>query len=89
MADHTQFYAAKKEAGLKIDPATAETWWCWGQVLDPYGLGDLSEKYECIGRNYFARARGSDEWVVFGDLPISTREALWRRGEEAEEEVAF
>ena len=27
---------------------------------DPYGVEDLSEEYQCIGRNYFARLPGSD-----------------------------
>jgi hypothetical protein len=83
MIDHTQFYAAKKEAGLKIDPRTAETWWGWGQELDPYNLGDLPEEYECINRIFFARAPGTDEWVEFrADRDPRSLMASWglRRG---------
>src|SRR5262245_6113391 len=32
-----QWLAIRKEAGLKIDPATAETCWQYAQTLDPYG----------------------------------------------------
>jgi hypothetical protein len=88
MTDHTQFYAAKKEAGSKIDPRTAETRWGWGQELDPYNLGDLPEECYSINRVYFARAPGADEWVEFRDLPIATREALWRRGDATEEDYS-
>ena len=33
-----QFLAIRKEAGLKIDPATAEVCWIYAQTFDPYGL---------------------------------------------------
>ena len=32
-----------------------------------------------MGREYFARAPGSDIWVLFDDLPEATRTALWDR----------
>ena len=68
----------RKEAGLKIDPETAEVDWTYGQVLDPYGVyPDLPEEYRQVGRAYFARSPGSDIWVNFGDLPEATRDALW------------
>jgi len=36
---------------------------------------------EClqVGREYFARAPGSDIWVSFYDLPDSTRDRLWKK----------
>ena len=72
-----QFHAARKEAGLKIDPQTAEINVGYGQILDPYGLEEnLPPEAQCIGRLYFARFPGSDEWVEFGDLPKATRDAL-------------
>ena len=52
----------------------------WGEVDDPYGI--LSEDRDgggCIGRNYFARAPGSDVSVSFDDLPESVMDELWRR----------
>jgi hypothetical protein len=75
-----QWLAIRKEAALQIDPETAEVYWDYAQVLDPYGVEpDLPEEYSCIGRAYFARSPGSDVWVCFYDLPEATREALWQR----------
>jgi hypothetical protein len=72
--------AIRKEAGLKIDPETAEVFWRYGQTLDPYGVyPDLPEECRQIGREYFARAPGSDVWVNFCDLPEATRDALWKK----------
>ena len=75
-----EFLAIRKEAGLKIDPETAEVTWEYAQTLDPYGIyPDLPEECQQVGREYFARSPGTDIWVQFGDLPEATREALWRR----------
>lgn len=72
-----EWLAVRKEEGLKIDPETAEVWWQHGYVVDPYGLyDDLSAEEKCIGRNYFARNRGSDIAVEFSDLPDATRAKL-------------
>lgn len=77
-----QWLALRKEAGLKIDPKTAEVFFRWGQVLDPYGIyTDLTEEEECIGRVYFARSPGSDIWVEFGDLPDETLQELLKKVE--------
>ena len=35
-----QFHAARKEAGLKIDPQTAEVNCGYGQILDPYDIDE-------------------------------------------------
>jgi len=78
--DVKEWLAIRKEAGLKIDPETAEVAWIYAQTLDPYGVHeDLPEEYDCVGREYFARAPGSDIWVCFGDLPNEIRERLWER----------
>jgi hypothetical protein len=75
-----QWLATRRQAGLEIDPATAEVDWWYGQTLDPYGIyPDLPEEYQQVGREYFARAPESEIWVNFGDLPEETREALWER----------
>jgi hypothetical protein len=77
--DVEAFLAAQKVEGLKIDPATAEVTWTYARTLDPYGIfDDLPEECQQVGREYFARAPGSDNWVNFGDLPEGTREALWK-----------
>jgi hypothetical protein len=36
--ERTAFYASRNEAGLLIDPETAEVTWCFTQTLDPYGI---------------------------------------------------
>jgi hypothetical protein len=78
--DVKQWLAIRKEAGLKIDPETAEVDWKYAQTLDPYGIHpDLPEELRQVGREYFARSPGSDIWVHFGGLPEETRDALWRR----------
>ena len=78
--ERAAFLAARKEAGLKIDPATAEVDWSYEQTLDPYGIDpDLAKELYQVGRQYFARAPGSDIWVCFHDLPDETREALWSK----------
>jgi hypothetical protein len=75
-----QWLAVRKAEGLKIDPATAEVDWTYAQTLDPYGFyPDLPEDCQQVGRAHFARRPGSEVWVVFGDLPEKTREALWNR----------
>jgi hypothetical protein len=74
-----QWLAVRKEAALKIDPETAEVLWDYALTLDPYGIGGVPEEYQQVGREYFARSPGSDIWVWFGDLPDTTRDALWEK----------
>jgi hypothetical protein len=74
-----QWLALRKDAALRIDPETAEVYWGHGQICDPYGVEDLSEEYQCIGRNYFARSPGIDVWVSFDDLPEVVCDRLWQR----------
>ena len=72
--------AIRKEAGLQIDPETAEVDWDYALALDPYYVGyEIPEEYQQVGREYFARSPGSDVWVWFGDLPETTRDVLWER----------
>jgi hypothetical protein len=78
--DVQRLLASRREAGLKIDPETAEVSWEYGQDMDPYGVySDLPEECQLVGRQYFARSPGSDIWVHFRDLPDETREVLWER----------
>jgi len=74
-----QWLAIRKEAGLQIDPLTAEVCWEYGQTLDPYGIDPPPAEYDQLQRNYFARSPGSDIWVHFDDLPDATSDALWDR----------
>jgi hypothetical protein len=74
------FLASRREAGLKIDPATAEVEWLFGETLNPYGVEPLPKEYGGqVGREYFARAPGSGVWVSFHDLPTATAKALQNR----------
>ena len=69
-----------KEAAKTINPATAKVMCARVQVIDPYGILDpFPEEGDCIGKDYFARAPGSDIWVVFSDLPQSVVDELWKR----------
>jgi hypothetical protein len=75
-----EFLAIRKEAGLKIDPETAQVRWNYAQVCDPYGIDpSLPAEWDCVGREYFARSPNSEVWVWFGDLPETTRDALWQK----------
>ena len=75
-----EWLAIRKEAGLKIDPKTAEVDWTYAQTLDPYGIyTEPPDECSQVGREYFARSPGSDIWVEFGDLPKATRDALWEK----------
>ena len=72
--------AVRKEAAKTINPATAKVICVYGQVIDPYGIfAPFPEECDCIGKNYFARAPGSDTCVSFGDLPQWVVEELWKR----------
>jgi hypothetical protein len=77
--EREEFLSARKEAGRKIDPEAAEFTWSFTCTIDPYGIYDLTEEERGIGRVYYARSVDSDIWVSFGDLPESTRDALWAR----------
>ena len=75
-----KWLAIRKEAGLHIDPETAEAASWFAYTVDPYGVEpEIPEEYQQIGREYFARSPGSDLWVDFGDLPKATQDALWKR----------
>lgn len=76
-----EFLANRIEAGRRIDPNSADVEFTfqWAEVLDPYGVLDLTSEENCVGRSYFARSPDSDGWVSFYDLPAKTTAELWRR----------
>src|SRR5262249_55508215 len=75
-----QFRALLKIAGQQIDPTTAEVEWWYALTLDPYGVWEnMPEECQQVGREYFARAPGTNVWVNFGDLPKATRDTLWNK----------
>ena len=70
--------ARRRQIGLTIDPAHAETTVRVVDLSDPYDILDESHHVERRVREYFARNPGGD-WVHFGDLPNATDDALWER----------
>jgi hypothetical protein len=85
-----QWLQIRKEEALRIDPDTAEAWWIYANVCDPYGVyQDLTEEEFQIGRVYFARSPESDIWVWFGDLPRDAKDKLWNRPEAFSEDLSF
>jgi hypothetical protein len=75
-----QWLQVRKEAGLKIDAATAVVIMDYRCHLDPYGVyQDIPEEYRNTGKEYFARSPESDIWVAFYHLPDETLEKLWKR----------
>jgi hypothetical protein len=84
-----EFLLIRKEAGLKIDPATAEVTWHHVQILDPYGIFDLSPEEDCVGAVMFARAPDSDVWVSEDELPSATVDALRVRGNQEQDDFPF
>ena len=71
-----QWLAVRKEAGLKIDPETAEVDWDYGQTLDPYGVLDeweLPEEFHQVGREYWARSPEATSGLISAICPIRVR----------------
>ncbi len=72
-----EWLATRREAGQLIKSASAETCWSYAQTSDPYGIySEPPDEIWQVGREYFARAPGTDIWVHFDDLPEITRAAL-------------
>ena len=75
-----QWLEIRKEAGIHIDPNTAEVMWIYTRTLDPYGVhSNLPVELQQIGREYFARSPEYDIWVWFGDLHGEAQERLWHK----------
>lgn len=77
-----EWLAARRQAGLELDPKKAEYSSCFGQTLDPYGIGpEMPPELFQTQRLWFVRSKGSDIWVEEADLPRATRKALQRISE--------
>ncbi|CAJ0878816.1 hypothetical protein AMST5_03003 [freshwater sediment metagenome] len=75
-----EWLAIRKEEGLKIDPETAEATFIWTHTVDPYGVHpNLPPESQQIGREYFARNKGSDIWVSRDDIPDEIWEKIVRK----------
>ena len=71
---------ARKKAGRILDPDAADVVCLYVETADPYGFcAELPNGISCVARGYFARAVGSEMWIVFSDLPEATVERLWQR----------
>jgi hypothetical protein len=75
--DVEKFLAFREEAGRKIVPETAEVASWYAMEADPYGIRDLSEDMQQVGRVSYVRSPGGDIWVAFRDLPQATLDALY------------
>jgi hypothetical protein len=73
------FIQERRKIGLTIDPATAETFFNYCELGDPYSVLDQEYKSGCVGRESFARNPGAEYNVWFYDLPEATRVALEKR----------
>jgi hypothetical protein len=73
-----QIRASRREAGLHIEPETAEV--TKGLIEEfYYGVEDSPRGGSPLDWEDFARAPESDIWVAFEDLPAATRETLSAR----------
>jgi hypothetical protein len=79
----------RKEAGRMLDPDAADVICLYVETADPYGFcAELPEGISCVARDYFARAVGSEMWIVFSDLPEATVERLLQRINEGDFDAA-
>jgi hypothetical protein len=84
--EREEFIEIRKQAGLKIDPETAEVASWHVDMQNPYGVYPTAEEY-CVGRDHFVRAPGSDIWVWSGDLSEEVWEKIVKKQEQAEREA--
>jgi hypothetical protein len=78
--------AERAAVGARIHPATAEVWFEYGEVLDPYDELDLEPEEHCVGRQWFAADPAEQIAVHFYDLPLATRDALEGKRRSADRE---
>jgi hypothetical protein len=78
--------ADRAAAGARIDPATAQVWFQYVQILDPYGELDLEPECHCIGRVFFAADPVERIAVSFYELPEEIAAALRDKRNAADQE---
>jgi hypothetical protein len=72
-----ELQAWRKAAGERIDPDTADVWFEYEEVINPYGdPPPVPPEYSCRGRVFFAADPVEDIPVCFYDLPKQTQERL-------------
>ena len=83
--EEEHFREEMQAVGRRIDPASAEVFFIYADVSDPYGVYDHNdpawlEYGGCVGRVFFAVDPASDALAVsFRDLPEETRRALAKK----------
>jgi hypothetical protein len=73
------FRAECKAEGAKIDPQNCAVLRQHVQVLDPYGVLDLTDEEKCIGGDWFIRALPDGYWVWEHDVPADIVKAVQAR----------
>ena len=78
--------AERAAAAERIDPATAEVWFMYGSVLDPYGYPEEEADWleDNVARCWFAADPVERIAVSFYDLPGATLHALEAKRLEAD-----
>jgi hypothetical protein len=77
--------AERAAVAERIDPATAEVWFMYGSVLDPYGCPEEADWLEDnVARCWFAADPVEGIAVSFYDLPEATLHALEAKRQEAD-----
>jgi hypothetical protein len=68
----------RTKAARRINPKTAEVTWIYsGRHYPSTVTPSVRDGCYQVGREYYARSPGSEEWVRFGFLPQKTLDALW------------
>jgi hypothetical protein len=78
MTDRKTPSEARKAAGARIDPETAEVWFNYARILDPYN-GGLDVPEDAVGRQWFAADPDERIAVHFSDLPETTCRQLQQK----------
>jgi hypothetical protein len=65
----------RKEAGMRIDPSTANIWWLYRLLLDPYDDG-INPPSAAVGVTWFAMDPVERIPVYVGDLPHETQRLI-------------
>jgi hypothetical protein len=77
--------AQREAAALRIDSATAEVFFTYADLANPYGDDD-GYNYGTTGRAFFAVDPNDRIPVLFEDLPAAIRDALWAKRAAADAE---
>lgn len=66
----------RRDVGLRIDPSTAEVFFIYGEVGNPYGDHEVDPAESCWGPQFFAFDPRERVAVHFWDLPEETERLL-------------